>query len=270
MKIMICGKGGVGKTALAVLMARILSENFKVYIIDSDESNVLLPTFLGVPPPKPLVEYVGGKKDEEEFEKMEPDISKALTKAKEGIRLDLLPSSYISTSEDGVGLIIIGKVREYGEGCACPFNILTKILLGNLSLRKGEIILVDTDAGIEHAGRKLEEVCDGLMAIIDPTIESLELARLLKEIASKLNKKFWIIANKVTGETEGLLREEANRLGLRIDGTVRFDEELYISCLRRKPLKSDLAIADLKNILKNELLVESLATLSIYRFICYS
>jgi len=45
MKIMVCGKGGVGKTALTVLMARILSRKFKVYIVDSDESNILLPTF---------------------------------------------------------------------------------------------------------------------------------------------------------------------------------------------------------------------------------
>jgi len=251
MKIMICGKGGVGKTALTVLMARILSETFKVYIVDSDESNVLLPTFLGVHPPKPLVEYIGGKKDEEEFERMEPEISRALTKAREGVKLDLLPSDYISTSDEGIGLIVIGKVREYGEGCACPFNVLTKILLGNLSLEENEIVLVDTDAGIEHAGRKLEEVCDGLIAVVEPTVESLDLALLLKHISSNLNKRFWVIANKVTDKTEKLLMEEADRLGLKIDGTVRFDEKLYISCLRREPLKSELAIVDLKKILKN-------------------
>jgi len=251
MKIMVCGKGGVGKTALTVLMARILSENFKVYIIDSDESNVLLPTFLGVSSPKPLVEYIGGKKDEEIFERMEPDITKALTKAKEGIKLDLLPSDYISTSNEGIRLIVIGKVREYGEGCACPFNILTKILLGNLLIGKDEMVLVDTDAGIEHAGRRIEEVCDGLIAIVDPTAESLDLALLLRDIALKLNKKFWVIANKVTDETGKLLREEAHRLGLEIDGTVRFDGQLYISCLRREPLKSDIAMLDLKKTLKN-------------------
>ena len=251
MKIMVCGKGGVGKTALTVLMARILSEGFKVYIVDSDESNVLLPTFLGVSPPKPLVEYIGGKRDEEEFERMEPDIAKALTKAKEGIRLDLLPSDYVSTSDEGIGLIIIGKVREYGEGCACPFNILTKILLDNLSLGRDEVVLVDTDAGIEHVGRRLEEACDGLIAIVEPTVESLNLALLLRKIASNLNKKFWVIANKVTDETERLLREEADRLGLKIDGTVRFDEELYISCLKREPLKSKRAMLDLKEILES-------------------
>ena len=256
MKIMICGKGGVGKTALAVLMARILSENFKVYLIDSDESNILLPTYMGVSPPKPLVEYVGGKRDEEEFERMKPNITKALAKAKEGIRLDLLPSDYISTSKEGIGLIVIGKVREYGEGCACPFNILTKILLGKLCLKRDEVVLVDTDAGIEHAGRRLEEECDGLITIIDPTVESLELARLLRDIALNLNKKFWVIGNKITDETKKLLMEEAERLGLRIDGTVRFDRQLYISCLRREPLKSDLAIIDLKKILKNKVMAQ--------------
>ena len=254
MKIMVCGKGGVGKTALTVLMARILSRKFKVYIVDSDESNILLPIFLGVSPPKPLVEYIGGKKDEEEFERMEPDITEALTKAKEGIRLDLLPSDYISISDDGIGLIVIGKVREYGEGCACPFNILTKILLGNLFLKEDEVVLVDTDAGIEHVGRKLEEVCDGLIAIVDPTVESLELALLLRDIASKLNKKFWVIANKVTKETEEILKEEAERLNLKIDGTVRFDDQLYISCLKREPLKSSIAVVDLEEILRDKVL----------------
>jgi len=165
-----------------------------------------------------------------------------------------LPSDYISTSDDGIGLIVIGKVREYGEGCACPFNILTKILLGNLFLKEDEVVLVDTDAGIEHAGRKLEEVCDGLIAIVDPTVESLELALLLRDIASKLNKKFWVIANKVTKETEELLKEEAERLNLKIDGTVRFDDQLYISCLKREPLKSNLAVADLEEILKDKVL----------------
>lgn len=249
-KIMVCGKGGSGKTVLTVLMARVLSENFKVYIIDSDESNVLLPAFLDVKPPKPLIEYIGGKKDEEILERIFPDIVKALAKVREGIRLDLLPLEHMSLSNEGVGLIVIGKVREYGEGCACPFNVVTRALLGNLYLNKDEIVLVDTDAGVEHVGRKLEEVCDGLIIIVDPTAESLELALMLKTIAQNLGKKFWIIANKVTEDIEESLRGEAVKLGLKIDGIVRFDKELYISCLRKEPLKSNMAISDLRSIMR--------------------
>jgi CO dehydrogenase maturation factor len=246
---MVCGKGGSGKTVLTVLMARVLSENFRVYIVDSDESNVLLPAFLGVKPPKPLIEYIGGKKDEEVLERIFPDIVKALAKAKEGIRLNLLPPEYMSISNEGIGLVIIGKVREYGEGCACPFNVVTRALLGNLYLDENEIVLVDTDAGVEHVGRKLEEVCNGLIIIVDPTAESLELALMLKTIAQNLGKKFWIIANKVTEDVEESLKEEAASLGLEINGIVRFDRDLYKSCLKKEPLKSNVAISDLKSIM---------------------
>ncbi|MBS7604897.1 MAG: ATP-binding protein [Candidatus Bathyarchaeia archaeon] len=254
MKIMVCGKGGSGKTVLSILMAKALLEKFKVYIIDSDESNTLLPIFLGVNPPKPLIEYVGGKREEEDFERMEPDIVKALSTARKGIKLGLLPSEYMATSKDGIGLITIGKVKEYGEGCACPFNVLTRILLGNLSLERDEVVLIDTDAGVEHIGRKIEEVSDGILTVIDPTAESIEIALTLREVAEKLGKRFWAIANKVTDNIRDLLIEAAASMGLNIDGLVRFDRELYISCLRREPLKAGNALLDVEKIVKEKIL----------------
>ena len=247
-KVMVCGKGGTGKTAITVLASRILSEHFKVYIVDSDESNILLPYFLGVEPPKPLIDYIGGKREEEEMERDLPSIVGALARAREGIRLNLLPREYIATSREGIGLVTIGKVREYGEGCACPFNILARVLLSGLVLEGDEIVLVDTDAGVEHIGRRLEEACDSLLIIVDPTIESLETALTLKNIAENLNKDSWTIANKVTEDIKEILLEEAAKLNLKVDGIVRFDRDLYLSCLKREPLKSSIAIDDLREI----------------------
>lgn len=256
MKIMVCGKGGSGKTVLSILMARALSRRFKVYIVDSDESNSLLPVFLGVKAPRPLIEYVGGKREEEEFEKMEPDIVGALSVAGRGIRPSHLPSDYISVSEEGVGLITIGKVREYGEGCACPLNILTRILLGNMSLEEDEVVLIDTDAGIEHIGRRVEEVSDGILTVVDPTAESLELALVFKGVAKKLGKKFWVIANKVTNDVKDLIVKEASEIGLEIDGFVGFDAELYISCLKKEPLRAKAAFLDVQRIVEEKIIPE--------------
>ncbi|MCD6444535.1 hypothetical protein CW710_00410 [Candidatus Bathyarchaeota archaeon] len=117
------------------------------------------------------------------------------------MKLSLLPDEYISYSAEGIGLVTIGKVREYGEGCACPFNILTRILLKNLVLEESEMVLVDTDAGIEHVGRRVEETVDGVLAVVDPTAESLRSALLLREVVSKLDKAFWVVANKITPRT---------------------------------------------------------------------
>jgi CO dehydrogenase maturation factor len=246
---MVCGKGGSGKSAVSVLMARALPEKRKVCLIDSDESNVLLPKLLGVKPPKPIVEYLGGKKGI--FPKGEVNIVNALAKAGKGIKLDNLPTEYVSASTEGIRLVTIGKVRNFGEGCACPLNFLTKTLLKNLALDKDEIVLVDTDAGIEHVGRGVEEGCDAILAVVDPTAEALMLAKILKETFQNLNKEFWLILNKATPKIIELVKEKAKEMNLEINGVIRFDEEIFESSMDGRVLHAKEASADVEGILKN-------------------
>lgn len=248
MKIMVCGKGGSGKSSVSVLMARALSEKHKVYLIDSDESNVLLPKLLGVKPPKPIVEHLGGKKSI--FSKGEVNIVNALAKAGKGIIPDNLPTGYVSTSTEGIKLVTIGKVRNFGEGCACPLNFLTKTLLKNLVLDKDEIVLVDTDAGIEHVGRGVEEGCDTILGVVDPTAEALMLAKILKETFQNLNKKFWLVLNKATPKIVELVKEKAKDVNLEINGVIRFDEEIFESCMDGRVLHAKEASIDVEEILK--------------------
>ena len=248
MKIMICGKGGSGKSSVSVLMARALSRKRKVYLIDSDESNVLLPKLLGVKPPKPIVEYLGGKKSI--FSKGEVNIVNALAKAGKGIKLDNLPMEYVSASMEGIKLVTIGKVRNFGEGCACPLNFLTKTLLKNLVLNDDEIVLVDTDAGIEHVGRGVEEGCDTILAVVDPTAEALMLAKILKKTFQNLNKKFWLILNKATPRITEPIKEKAKEMNLEINGVIRFDEEIFESCMEGGLLNAKEALSDMEGILE--------------------
>jgi len=245
---MVCGKGGSGKSSVSVLMARALSRKRKVYLIDSDESNVLLPKLLGVKPPKPIVEYLGGKKSI--FSKGEVNIVNALAKAGKGIKLENLPTEYVSSSMEGIKLVTIGKVRNFGEGCACPLNFVTKTLLKNLVLNDDEIVLVDTDAGIEHVGRGVEEGCDTILAVVDPTAEALMLAKILKETFQNLNKKFWLVLNKATSRITELIKEKAKEMDLEINGVIRFDEEIFESCMEGGLLNAKEALSDMEGILK--------------------
>jgi CO dehydrogenase maturation factor len=249
LKIMVCGKGGSGKSVFSVLMARALTRSHKVYLIDSDESNVLLPKMLGAEPPKPLVEYLGGKK--KVFPKGEVNIVNALARAKKGIELEGLPQEYVSKSPEGIKLVTIGKVRNFGEGCACPLNFLTKTLLKNLTLNEDEIVIVDTDAGIEHVGREVEEGCDAILTIADPTVEALTLAKTMKETIQIHTKKFWLVLNKATPKITKAMKEKAENMNLEINGVIRFDEKVFESCMHGGVLHAKEALADVEKFLKN-------------------
>jgi CO dehydrogenase maturation factor len=254
-KIMVCGKGGSGKSSLTVLLARVLSESHEVYVVDSDESNTLLPRMLGADAPTPLVEYLGGKR--KIFERGEVDLVKALAKAGRGIRLTNLPHDYVSSSPEGIKLATIGKVRAFGEGCACPFNFLAKTVLKNLFLERGEIVLVDTDAGVEHMGRGVEEGCDAVLSVADPTAESLALARILRQEAMKLEKRFWLVVNKVTPSIADVVTMKAKDLELDTVGLIRFDKEVFRTCLMGEELRATDALFDVKAVLKSVGLIKT-------------
>jgi len=248
MKIFVCGKGGSGKTVISILLARILTENGnKVYIVDSDESNELLYKLLGTNPPKPLAEYFGGKKNI--FKVGEVNILKLLKTSETGININSLPHEYVSYSKEGIGLIVIGKIRTLGEGCACPLNFLTRIFLGNVILNSNEYIIVDTDAGVEHVGRGLEETADLIIFIADPTAESIQLAKVLKKVADEHRIKFKMILNKADNEIYQTFKDLAGQNGLSIDGYLGFDREIFMSSLKGEPLKSKSAYKELKNII---------------------
>lgn len=63
MKILVCGKGGSGKSVIATLIAKELSRRGnEVLLLDADESNQSLGRFFGVEV-KELTDFLGGKEN---------------------------------------------------------------------------------------------------------------------------------------------------------------------------------------------------------------
>jgi len=63
MKILICGKGGSGKSTVSVLIAKTLkNRGYKVLLVDADESNLGIHRLMGVTSSVSLIDTLGGKK----------------------------------------------------------------------------------------------------------------------------------------------------------------------------------------------------------------
>jgi CO dehydrogenase maturation factor len=190
MKILVCGKGGCGKSTVVALLAKELAiRKNKVLVIDTDESNIGLHSRLGMQKSDDFMNYFGGKK-----------VLFAKTKEMKNVwTLDDLPRDYL-TEKGNIQLLSMGKIYQFGEGCACPINALSSKILEILDLRDGEFLIGDTDAGIEHFGRGVEKGVDILLVIIDPSRESILLSKKISELGQQVDKPVYYILNRISDQ----------------------------------------------------------------------
>jgi CO dehydrogenase maturation factor len=206
MKILICGKGGSGKSTVATLLAKSLeSQGYRVLVVDADESNYGLSVQLGLAAPKELMDQIGGKKAVQgKMGKFLGDGHRAPVFT-ELWSIDNISPEVVS-KKDNLYLVQIGKVKHYGEGCACPMGVLSKDFLNHLALGPKDIVIVDTEAGIEHLGRGLGGSVDLIFGVIDPSYESIKLSEKFSAMAEESKKPIRFILNRVDGNVaDGVL-----------------------------------------------------------------
>lgn len=200
MKIFICGKGGCGKSSLTALVTQELNRRgFKVLVVDTDESNYGLYTQLGVNKPLDFMFYFGGKKVLFEQIKNLPD----------KLKYKDIPEEY-SSSKENIKLVSMGKINNFGEGCACPINALASKFIEIIDLENDQYLIADTDAGIEHLGRGVDRGCDLIFIVLDPSQESIRLSNKIAEMAKSINKDYYYILNRINDETKGILLKCVN------------------------------------------------------------
>jgi CO dehydrogenase maturation factor len=250
-KLAVCGKGGSGKSTVVALLANSLrGRGYRVLVVDSDESNPGLYRMLGFENrPEPLLELVGGKK--KVFEALSESLEAPKTiLTEEEIQTGDLPSQYLMEG-DRVKLVCIGKILQSLEGCACPMGALSREFLKRLSLQEDEVGLVDMEAGIEHFGRGVETSVDSVLAVTEPSFDSLELAEKIGSLATEVGmESAWAVLNKVTSEEIALrLRKELEERAVPVIGSIGYDPEVFQAGLEGRPIRSSEAERDIEKIL---------------------
>lgn len=186
-RIVVVGKGGVGKSTLTALLARMLARGGAgVLAIDADEQRNLgatlgldLDVLAGLVPVSAAGDYVEEKTGARPGEgaggmlRLNPDTADIVD------RLSI-------TGPDGVRLLVMGGVQRAGGGCLCPENALLAAAIAGMRLRHDEVVLMDTHAGVEHFGRALARGFDSALVVVEPTFNAtqvgIETARLAREL----------------------------------------------------------------------------------------
>jgi len=128
----------------------------------------------------------------------------------------------------------MGKIYDFGEGCACPINALSSKFLEVIELKDDEFLIADTDAGIEHLGRGVDKGCDIILVVVDPSQESIKLANKISKMAEAINKSFYYVLNKVDEETKEVLLKSVDKN--KVIASISEDKRIFKNCLNGEEL----------------------------------
>lgn len=202
MKIAISGKGGVGKTTLAALLAQVYADAGRdVLAVDADPSPCLAGA-LGFPEAVRAELHPIAEMDEliEERTGAKPGTSGGFFTLNP--RVDDIPDRF-NVRHRGVRLLEMGSVDVGGSGCICPESAMLKTLFTHLLFRKDDVLILDMYAGVEHLGRATADFVDAMIVVVEPTRRSLGTARQIKQLAQDVGvTRLWLVGNKVRNEEE--------------------------------------------------------------------
>ncbi len=201
-KIAITGKGGVGKTTLAALLAHLYAQAGQpVIAIDADPA-ASLAFALGLP-----AELSAQIKPIAELEELIYERTGAKPGTSGGFftlnpRVDDLPDRF-SVLYKGIRLLQLGTISKGGSGCICPESAILKALVTHLMLYRNEVMILDMEAGIEHLGRATAGAVDAFLIVVEPGARSLNTAQTIQRLAADIGvKRCYGVGNKVRSEAD--------------------------------------------------------------------
>jgi len=229
--IAIAGKGGTGKTTVAALVIKLLSQKGLVLAVDADPSTNLNQA-LGLP-------LDDGRTVGRIRERMTEDVSKGRfnpTVAKQEYLFGKMMESLVESK--GFDLLAMG--RPEGPGCYCASNEFLRVSLDKLVKDyKYDYIVMDCEAGMEHISRQTTRDVDVLLIMSDPTMRGIITAVRMKDLIAELRTKvdkIVLIVNRVQGELSPEMKRAIDDSGLQVVALIPEDPNMAGLEMQGKPV----------------------------------
>jgi CO dehydrogenase maturation factor len=232
-RILVCGKGGSGKSTLVALLATLLQRKaYDVMVLDGDASNPegLIRLLFGVGAeqgPKPLVEFFGGLAavtcpvdDPSPLTRID-DVRPVPDKPIDVLN-EIQPEFYLRRGR--MTLLQAGKIENYGQGCDGPLEKVVR----DFMIAGEAVNLIDVKAGVEHFGRRIADRMDLILVVLDATLESVSIAHRVDRFCKQGGiDTYGLIFNKIDSEaTRDLLLDNLGDLKNKIIGSLSYDQDL--------------------------------------------
>lgn len=247
-RILVCGKGGSGKSTLVALLADALGRHgYPVLVLDGDASNpeglVRLLFGVGVQgEPKPLIELFGGTRrvtcpvdDPSPLTRLDDPVPVP----ERPIQLSREVGPEYSLTKGTLRLLQAGKIATYGQGCDGPIEKVVRDFL----VEDAVVSLIDEKAGVEHFGRRIPDRMDIILGVLDCTRESVSIARRISQFAGEMHtEKAWFVLNKVPSEdVAAQMLDLLGELRHKVIGSIAYNAALAQAALSGRALDARLA-----------------------------
>jgi len=229
--IAIAGKGGTGKTTVAALLIKLLSQKGLVLAVDADPSTN-------------LNQALGMSLDDSKTvgrirEKMTEDVSKGRfspTIAKQ----EYLFSKIMESLVESKGFDLLAMGRPEGPGCYCASNEFLRVSLDKLVKDyKYNYIVMDCEAGMEHISRQTTRDVDVLLIMSDPTIRGITTAARMKDLIGELRSKIGkvgLIVNRVKGGLSPEIKKAIDESSLQVIALIPEDPNMAGLEMKGRPI----------------------------------
>ncbi|MFA6989250.1 MAG: AAA family ATPase [Candidatus Gastranaerophilaceae bacterium] len=146
--------------------------------------------------------------------------------------------------DDNVDILVTWLIGS--KDCRCPITIQINNALAKL-FQRYDFVLFDCEFDLKYLHQLVECPIDSTIIVATPTEESIHLAARIQESSEKhaLGGELGIILNKVTNGLPENISAKLNEYGIKIFGTLPYDENLKHNGVKKESSKFNEEIKEI-------------------------